>query len=267
MDKEIARYATLPPVKMREAIQTGDWKGPTSGLCPGYTQVNVVILPKTYAFHFLLFCQRNPKPCPLLEVMEEGVFETRQLAPGGDIRTDCPKYRVFEKGGAPVEKDKITDLWRDDFVTFLLGCSFTFEQALIATGIAVRHIDEGKNVPMFITNIPCTPAGPFEGNMVVTMRPVPGKLVPKAVQVTTRYPGVHGAPIYIGDPEGLGIKDLNKPDFGDSVEVKPGEVPVFWACGVTPQVALLAAKPDLAITHAPGHMFITDRMDEEFAIM
>jgi uncharacterized protein YcsI (UPF0317 family) len=254
----------MEPRELRERIREGLWKGPTAGYCPGYTQVNVVIVEARYAFHFLLFCQRNPKPCPVLEVMEEGVFEPRFLASGADIRTDCPKYRVF-RGGEVEEREEIVDLWREDFVTFLLGCSFTFERALLAEGIPVRHIEEGKNVPMYITDKPCEPAGSFQGNLVVTMRPIPGDLVPKAVQVTARYPGVHGAPVHVGDPSELGIRDLNAPDFGDAVTVKEGEIPVFWACGVTPQVALMALRPQIAVTHAPGHMFVTDRRDEEFA--
>jgi uncharacterized protein YcsI (UPF0317 family) len=254
----------ITPADLRVAIRNGEWARPTPGCCPGYTQANVVIIPARYAFHFLLFCQRNPKPCPLLEVMEEGVYEPRTLAPGADIRTDCPGYRIF-RGDSVEEAERITDLWQSDLVTFLLGCSFTFEQALLSAGVPVRHIEENRNVPMYISNRSCEPAGPFKGNMVVTMRPIPGHLVPLAVQVTGRYPGVHGAPVYIGDPEGIGIRDLREPDFGEAVTVRPGEVPVYWACGVTPQVALRSLQPDLAITHAPGHMFVTDRRDEEFA--
>jgi uncharacterized protein YcsI (UPF0317 family) len=228
--------------------------------------VNVVILPAAYAFHFLLFCQRNPAPCPLLEVMEEGVYEPRILAPGADIRTDCPRYRVF-RHGTPEDRDDVVDTWRADFVTFLLGCSFTFENALLAAGVPVRHIEEGRNVPMYRTNRPCEPAGPFSGNMVVSMRPIPAPLVSRAVQITSRFPAVHGAPVHVGDPAGLGVADLARPDFGDRVEVRPGEIPVFWACGVTPQVAIEAARPEVAITHSPGFMFVTDRRDEEFAIL
>jgi len=226
----------------------------------------VVILPASLAFHFLLFCQRNPKPCPLLEVMEEGVAEPRRFAPGADIRTDVPLYRVFREG-AWEEREEIRDLWREDLVTFLLGCSFSFEGALIQAGVPVRYIEENVNVSMYVTNIPCDPAGPFQGNMVVTMRPVPGHLVSRAVQVTSRFPGVHGAPVHVGDPGVIGIRDLGRPDFGDPVTIRPGEVPVYWACGVTPQVALQAAKPELAITHAPGYMLVTDRRDEELAVL
>jgi uncharacterized protein YcsI (UPF0317 family) len=253
------------PAELRHAIRQGRWRRPTAGCCPGYTQVNVVILPATHAFSFLLFCQRNPKPCPLLEVMEEGIWEPRRMAPGADIRTDVPRYRVFREGEAE-EREEIGTFWRDDLVTFLLGCSFTFEGALLQAGVPVRYVEENVNVSMYVTDIACDPAGPFKGNMVVTMRPVPGPLVARAVQVTSRYPGVHGAPVHIGDPTEIGIADLGRPDFGDPVTVHPGEVPVFWACGVTPQVALLHARPELAITHAPGYMLVTDGRDEDLAV-
>lgn len=253
------------PQKLRLACREGRWRKPTAGLCPGHTQANVVIVPARYAFHFLLFCTRNPKPCPVLEVLEEGVWEAKRSAPGSDIRRDCPRYRVFSDGGSK-EAEDISDFWREDLVTFLLGCSFTFEAALMKAGIPVRHIEEGKNVPMYVTNIQCDPAGPFSGPMVVTMRPIASHLVSKAVQVTSRFPGVHGAPIHIGDPNGLGIKSLDRPDFGDPVTLRKGEIPVFWACGVTPQVALLNAGLELAITHSPGHMFVTDLWDEDLAV-
>jgi len=252
------------PRELRWAIRRGDWRGPTAGCCPGHTQANLVIVPARYAFHFLLFCQRNPKPCPVLEVLEEGKWEPRRTAPGADIRTDLPKYRIFREGKVE-EAQGITQIWRDDLVTFLIGCSFTFEAALIKAGIPVRHVEEGKNVPMYITNISCEPAGPFRGPLVVTMRPIPGNMVSKAILVTSRFPAVHGAPIHVGDPLALGIEDLNKPDFGDPVTVREEEVPVFWACGVTPQMALLASGVDLAVTHAPGHMFVTDLLDEDLA--
>lgn len=253
------------PREFRSWVRKGSWGGPTAGCCPGHTQVNLVILPVQHAFHFLLFCQRNPKPCPVLEVLEEGVWEPRQSAPGADIRTDCPRYRIFRKDTVE-EAEEILEIWREDLVSFLLGCSFTFESALVEAEVPVRHVEEGKNVPMYKTNVPCQPAGPFRGELVVTMRPIPGPLVSKAVQITSRFPGVHGAPVHVGDPGLLGIRDLKKPDFGDPVSIRPGEVPVFWACGVTPQVALLNAKPTLAITHAPGHMLVTDLRDRDLAI-
>lgn len=257
--------SSATPAEMRAAIRQGLWPGPTAGCCPGFTQVNLVVLPAEYSFHFMLFCQRNPKPCPVLEVVEEGGWEPRRLAPGADIRTDCPRYRVF-RNGAWEERTEVLDLWRDDLVTFLLGCSFTFERAMIKAGLPVRHVEEGRNVPMFVTDIQCDPAGPFKGPLVVSMRPVPAAQISRAVQVTARYPGVHGAPVHVGRPEEIGIKDLSRPDFGDPVTVKPGETAVFWACGVTPQMAMAAARPELAVTHAPGHMFITSRRDEDWAV-
>jgi uncharacterized protein YcsI (UPF0317 family) len=253
------------PEEFRHLVRQGKWARPTAGCCPGHTQVNLVILPVKYAFHFLLFCQRNPKPCPVLEVLEEGIWEPKLTAPGADVRTDCPRYRVFREGRVE-EREDIVELWQEDLVSFLLGCSFTFESALIQAGVPVRHVEEGRNVPMYITNLPCEPAGPFRGELVVTMRPIPGRLVSKAVQVTSRFPGVHGAPVHVGDPGALGIEDLQRPDFGDPVSIRPGEVPVFWACGVTPQVALLNARPGLAMTHAPGHMLVTDLREEQLAV-
>ncbi len=260
----MALPAFSSPRALRDAIRTGKWRGPTAGLCPGRTQANLVILPKDLAFYFFLFCQRNPKPCPVLEVLDPGCWEPAATAPGADIRTDCPRYRVF-RGDSVEERGDVRDLWREDFVTFLLGCSFTFEHALLQAGVPVRHVELGRNVPMYVTRVPCKPAGPFHGNLVVSMRPVPAALVSRAVQVTSRFPGVHGAPVHVGCPEELGIRDLARPDFGEPVDIRSGEVPVFWACGVTPQVALRNVRPELAITHAPGHMFVTDLRDGELA--
>ena len=259
------RHLSLP--ELREVIRRGQYTGPTPGLAPGYAQANVVILPQKYAFDFLLFCFRNPKPCPLLDVTDVGSPVPRMVAPEADLRTDVPRYRIWENGVLKAEVTDIRDYWRDDLVGFLLGCSFTFEAALLEAGIPVRHIEEGCNVPMFVTNRPCTPAGVFHGPMVVSMRPIPQEQVVRAVQVTSRFPAVHGAPVHIGDPEALGIRDLAKPDFGDPVTIRPGEVPVFWACGVTPQAVAMNAKPEFMITHAPGHMFITDLKDEELAVL
>ncbi len=257
-------HPATTPSDFRTEIRQGRWPGPTGGCCPGFTQTNIVILPQKHAFDFLLFCQRNPKPCPVLEVMEAGNYEPVRLAPGADIRTDCPRYRVF-RNGVPEEMDNIGELWRDDLVTFLLGCSFTFEQALLTAGLPVRHIEENKIVPMFITSKACDSAGRFHGPMVVTMRPIPADMVSKAVQVTARFPGVHGAPVHVGHPEAIGIRDLMQPDFGEAVTIGDGEIPVFWACGITPQMAIAAAHIELVITHAPGHMFILDRRDVDFA--
>lgn len=252
---------------IRMAIRQGKWSKPTTGLAPGFTQANLVILPKRYAYDFLLFCVRNPKPCPLLEVTDTGSPVPRQTAPEADLRTDLPKYRIYRKG---VLEDEVTDIsgyWSDDFVSFLLGCSFTFEKALLQSGIPIRHIDEGCNVSMYRTHIPCHPAGMFKGPMVVSMRPMKSRDVIRAVQITSRFPSVHGAPVHIGHPEEIGIRDLTQPDFGDPVTVYEGEVPVFWACGVTPQAVAMASKPDLMITHAPGHMFMTDIREEEHAVL
>jgi uncharacterized protein YcsI (UPF0317 family) len=229
----------------------------------GYAQANLVILPAVYAFDFLLFCQRNPKPCPLLEVLEPGAYITTFLARGADIRTDIPRYNVYRKGRLENTVGQIKDLWSNDLVTFLLGCSFSFEEALVKARVPVRHIEEKKNVPMYVTRIPCKPAGIFHGPMVVSMRPLPPDQISQAVQITSRYRSVHGAPIHIGDPARIGIKDIRKPEFGESVTIRRGEVPVFWACGATPQAIVMKVKPDLCITHTPGYMFISDLLNEE----
>ncbi|SCY93499.1 putative hydro-lyase [Alkaliphilus peptidifermentans] len=247
----------------RKLIREEKWTGPTPALAPGYTQANLVILPYQYALDFFLFCHRNPKPCPVLDVCEKGKFTPVLTADTGDLRRDLPKYRIYENGVMTKEVSSIVEYWQDDFVSFLLGCSFTFESALMKSGIPIRHIEEERNVPMYTTNIPCKPAGIFNGTMVVSMRPIPRQLVDKAIEITSKFPKVHGAPIHVGNPEDIGINDLENPDFGDGVTINKDEVPVFWACGVTPQVAIMRAKPELVITHAPGHMFITDIKDEE----
>ncbi len=255
----------LSPQEIRALIRKGKWDKPTAGLAMGYAQANLVILPEKYAFDFLLFCQRNPKPCPLLEVLERGRFQTEFLSSEADIRTDIPRYNIYRKGKLEGTVKEIRGFWKRDFVTFLLGCSFSFEEALVRSKIPIRHIEENRNVPMFVTNIPCKPAGVFQGPMVVTMRPIPPDKVTRAVQITARYASVHGAPIHIGDPSKIGVKKMSKPDFGDPVTIKKGEIPVFWACGVTPQAVVMKAKPDLCITHTPGHMFISDLLNEELA--
>ena len=255
------------PSEIRELIREGRLVQPTSGLAPGHVQANLAILPKDLAFDFLLFCQRNPKPCPILEVVEAGDIEPSNFAPGADIRTDIPKYRVYEYGEMTAEVEDISEFWRDDLVSFLLGCSFSFENALTRAGIPLRHIERDTNVSMFITDIPAASAGAFSGPMVVSMRPVKREQVVRAVQVTSRFPAVHGAPVHVGDPAAIGIRDIMKPDFGDPTEFEDGEEPVFWACGVTPQAAAMASRPPLMITHSPGHMFITDKMDEDLAVL
>jgi len=267
MQSTMKNINQLTPKEIRALIRKGKWNRPTAGLALGYAQANLVVLPQKYAFDFLLFCERNPKPCPLLEVLEPGQYRTEFLSSDADIRTDIPRYNIYLKGKLETAVKEIRGFWKTDFVTFLLGCSFSFEEALLRAKIAIRHFEENKNVPMFITDIPCKPAGIFYGPMVVTMRPIPVDKVTQAVQITSRYASVHGAPVHIGDPLQIGIKNLRKPDFGDSVTINKGETPVFWACGVTPQAVVMKAKPDLCITHAPGHMFITDLLNEEIATL
>lgn len=263
MKLQIRDLSKLSPPEIRLLIREGKWDRPTAGLAMGYAQANLVILPQKYAFDFLLFCQRNPKPCPLLEVLEAGEYRTKFLSREADIRTDIPLYNIYRKGNLESTVKEIKRIWKEDLVSFLLGCSFSFEEALLRAHIPVRHIEEKKNVPMYITHLSCEPAGLFQGPMVVTMRPIPSEKVSQAVQITSRYGLVHGGPIHIGNPQSIGIKDLKKPDFGDSVTIRRGELPCFWACGVTPQAVVMKAKPELCITHNPGHMFISDLLNEE----
>ncbi|MGY1742138.1 MULTISPECIES: putative hydro-lyase [unclassified Blastococcus] len=252
------------PAEHRAEYRAG-LAAPTSGAAPGHTQANLVVLPQDWAWDMLLFAQRNPQPVPVLEVTDPGSPETA-LAPGADLRTDLPRYRVWRDGELVGEPTDVRDVWRDDLVAFLIGCSFSFENALLDAGVPVRNIEQGRNVSMYRTSVPCRPAGRLSGPLVVSMRPVPAELVATAVQVTARMPQVHGAPVHVGDPGGLGIADLAAPDYGDPVEAAPGDVPVFWACGVTPQAAVLASRPPLAITHAPGHMFVTDVPDAVYRL-
>ena len=251
-------YREAEPAAVRAQIREGNFTGQTSGLCNGYAQANLVTLPRDIAYDFLLFTQRNPRPCPLLEVSDTGSRLLQQIAPGADIATDLPKYRIYEHGVLTGEYTDVVKFWRKDFVSFLIGCSFSFEGELLAADVPVRQIEEGKNVPMYNTNIPCKPAGIFHGNLVVSMRPIPHALIPKAVLITGQMPKVHGAPIQIGAPEAIGITDLEHPDYGEMVTIRPGEVPVFWPCGVTPQNIIMSSRPEFVITHAPGHMLITD---------
>ena len=262
------QVAAMPtnPKELRELIREGRISRNTGGMAPGHVQANLAILPVDLAFDFLLFCQRNPKPCPLLEVVEAGSAEPRETAPGADLRSDTPKYRVYRHGEMVDETADVSEYWRDDLVSFLLGCSFSFETAMERAGIPLRHIEAGTNIPMFVTNIETTPAGAFSGPMVVSMRPIPKDLVVRTVQVTSRFPGVHGAPIQVGEPDAIGISDVLAPDLGDPVEIREGEVPVFWACGVTPQAVAMRSRPPLMITHSPGHMFITDLRDEDLSV-
>ena len=249
----------------RLRIRAGKLSGPTAGLAPGNVQANLVILPRDLAHDFLRFAQANPKPCPVLAVGEVGNPYLPSLAHDLDLRTDLPRYRVWHKGALSGEPTDISDLWRDDLVSFAIGCSFSFEQALIEDGIEVRHITCGANVPMYRTNIQTVAAGAFHGPLVVSMRPlVPADAI-RAIQITSRFPSVHGAPVHIGLPEAIGIADINKPDYGDAVPIRPGELPVFWACGVTPQAVIAEMKPDFCITHAPGAMLITDLRNSNLA--
>ena len=255
------------PRDVRELIRRRDFTGITAGVSPGYVQANLAILPKDLAFDFLLFCQRNPKPCPIIEVIEAGKVEPSQTAPGADIRSDLPRYRVYRYGELEAEIEDISEYWGDDLVSFLIGCSYSFENAMLDAGIPLRHHEQGSNVSMFITNIDCVPAGMFAGPMVVSMRPVHRSKIVKAVQVTSRFPNTHGAPVHIGEPEAIGVEDPTKPHLGDVLAFKDGELPVFWACGVTPQAVAMESKPPLMITHSPGHMFITDLRDEDVSVL
>jgi uncharacterized protein YcsI (UPF0317 family) len=266
----VSRAGTLSPdgpLAARLAIRRGEHRGPTAGMALGYVQGNIAVLPKAVAADFLRFCQLNPKPCPLIGCTSPGDWRLPSLAEDLDLRTDVPRYRVWLHGELVDEPYDVAAYWRDDLVAFVIGCSFSFEEALLDDGIELRHIACGRNVSMYRTSIPTEPAGPFHGQMVVSMRPLKPASVVRAVQITTRFPALHGAPVHIGTPELIGIADLAKPDYGDAVPVYDDEVPVFWACGVTPQSVIAAAKPDLCITHYPGSMLITDRRNSEFAVM
>ena len=262
---DILNPRTLSPTAARAAFRTGT-VSPTSGWAAGYTQLNMISVPADWAYDVLLFCQRNPKPCPVLDVTDAG-SATTELAPGADLRTDLPRYRVWREGLLEHETTDVLDQWRDDLVTFLIGCSFTFESSLASEGIPLRHNDQGKNVSMYRTDLACRPAGRLHGPMVVSMRYIPEELVEAAVSVSGRMPAVHGAPVHIGDPGAIGIRDLDRPDYGDAVQPKDGDVPVFWACGVTPQAVLMESRPPFAITHAPGYMFLSDASDADYRIV
>lgn len=251
--------------RVRGAIRRGEWTKHTSGLADELVQGNVVILPQALADDFLLFCQRNPKPCPLLAVGRPGDPSLPGLGEGIDIRSDMPRYRVWREGELVGEPTDIADVWREDLVTFVIGCSFSFEQALMDAGMRLRHVDEGRNVAMYRTHLATAPAGPFAGPMVVSMRPFKAADAARAVEITSRFPDVHGAPVHVGDPAAIGIHDLSRPDYGDAVAVLPDEVPVFWACGVTPQAAIAQARLPFCITHAPGAMLITDLLNQQLA--
>jgi len=251
----------------RLAVRRGEHPGATSGLAPGFVQGNLAILPADLAADFLRFCQLNPKPCPLLASSSPGAWRLPSLGEDLDIRTDLPRYRVWQNGEMIAEPDEVVEFWSDDLVSFVIGCSFSFEEALMAEGIELRHVARNSNVPMYRTSIPTVEAGPFHGPMVVSMRPLTPANAIRAIQITTRFPAVHGAPVHIGMPHLIGIKDLNKPDYGDRPVMNDDEIPVFWACGVTPQSVVATVKPEFCITHYPGSMLVTDRRNTEFAIM
>lgn len=256
-----------PAAIERQRIRSGAYGGQTAGLARGYVQANLAILPAEWAGDFLRFCQANPKPCPLLAVSEVGDPMLPTLGRDIDIRTDVPRYRVYRDGELMEGPTDIRELWQDDFVSFLIGCSFSFEEALLADGVPVRHVALNRNVPMYETSIPCTPAGRFKGSMVVSMRPLSPKDAIRAIQITSRFPSVHGAPVHFGDPAAIGIRDLSDPEHGEAVPIAAGEVPVFWACGVTPQVAIRNARPPIAITHSPGAMLITDLLNVQLSVL
>ena len=274
---DITPYIDKKPSEVRELIRQGVIDFPTAGMCRGYAQANLVILPPEYADDFEEYTKKNPFPCPVLEIIR-GTPETHAMGEGGNIVTDIPRYRVYENGVFTKELTDASEYWKDGYVGFLIGCSFSFEEALMAAGIPVRHIEMGCNVPMYKTNIQTVKAGPFEGPMVniqtvkagpfegpmvCSMRPMTPEQAQVAYDITVKMPNVHGAPVQIGDPEKIGVADVMKPDYGDPVEIREGEVPVFWPCGVTPQAAVENAKPPIVITHAPGHMFITDILNTE----
>ncbi len=264
---DVGRSGVIPSHQVRLDARAGRLKGQTSGMAPGYVQANLAILPAHLADDFLRFCQRNPKPCPLLGVSDPGSYSLPDLGEDIDIRRDISMYRVWKNGVMVEETSDVSSLWRDDLVSFLIGCSFSFEEALMADGIDVRHVSCGTNVPMYRSNISTHPAGPFHGPMVVSMRPMKSADAIRAIQITSRFPSVHGAPVHIGDPRLIGISDLNQPDYGDPVEVRADEIPVFWACGVTPQSVVATAKPDFCITHSPGCMLVTDLKNTRLAVM
>ena len=254
---------TSTPAEIRALCRSGAFSGQTAGLADGYVQTNLMIVPAAYAFDFLLFCQRNPKPCPLVEVLEPSCF-VPECAKGADLRTDLPGYCVYRNGVLTEQPEDVRCHWRDDLVSFMLGCSFSFENALMREGIALRHVEQRRNVAMYKTNLACHSAGRMQGNMVVSMRPIKASEVARAVQITARYPRVHGAPVHIGFPQRLGIVDLSRPDFGDPVILMDDELPVFWACGVTPQYVAELSRLPFCITHSPGKMLVTDLKNEEF---
>ncbi len=260
-----SRQGAVAEARAARAAYRAGRVAPTSGVAHGLVQANLIAVPADWAYDVLLFAQRNPKPCPVLEVLDAGATESA-MAPASDLRTDIPAYRIWRDGELAEEVSDASSAWAEhpDLVSFLIGCSFTFEAGLDDAGIPIRHRELGRNVPMYRTARQCAPAGRLRGELVVSMRPIPADRVADAVTISGRYPAVHGAPVHIGDPGALGVRDIGAPEFGDAPEIRPGEVPVFWACGVTPQAAIMASRPPFALTHAPGHMFVTDVPDAEY---
>ena len=254
---DITPYVDMSPAEVRQRIRSGEITVPTAGMCRGYAQANLVILPPEYAADFKEYAEKNPFPCPVLEIIE-GTPETHAMGEGGNIVTDIPEYFIYRNGEFSEKVNDASAFWKEGYVGFLIGCSFSFEEALMKAGIEIRHIATGRNVPMYKTNIQTVKAGPFEGPMVCSMRPMTPENARLAYDITVKFPNVHGAPVHMGDPSVVGVADIMKPDYGEAVEIREGEIPVFWPCGVTPQAAIEAAKPPIVITHSPGHMFITD---------
>jgi uncharacterized protein YcsI (UPF0317 family) len=248
----------MTPLELRHKVRSGEFRLPTAGYCGDFAQANLVILPQAHADAFLLFCQRNQRACPLLAVGEPGQWNLSRLGQDMDLRSDVPGYNIYRNGELAQQAHALHEVWRDDLVVFAIGCSFSFEQMLMDAGIRLRHIEQRRNVAMFRTDVRNQAAGPFGGNMVVSMRPMKAADAIRAIQITSRYPAVHGAPVHLGDPALIGITDIYRPDYGDPVEIMPGELPVFWACGVTPQEAIRQAQLPLVITHQPGYMLVTD---------
>jgi uncharacterized protein YcsI (UPF0317 family) len=250
----------------RLAARRGEHTATTAGLAPGFVQANLAVLPQTLAEDFRRFCERNPKPCPVVGVSAAGDWRMPKLGEDLDVRTDVPRYRVWRDGRLVDEPTDISRWWRDDLVTFAIGCSFSFEQALLEAGLELRHVTCGSTVPMYRTAIDTAPSGPFRGPLVVSMRPFTPANARRAAEVTSRFPFAHGAPVHIGESELIGIDDLAAPDYGAPVPLNDDDVPVFWACGVTPQAAIAIARPEFCITHYPGAMLVTDRRNEDFLI-
>lgn len=255
------------PSVFRQLVRSGQFTGQTAGQCPGYTQGNLAIVPHEFADDFLRFCRLNPKPCPVIAVSDVGDPSVPELGEGIDLRTDVPGYCVFKNGERVGDAVDLRNLWRDDLVGFVLGCSLSFEEALLDGGVPVRHIEQSSNVPMYNTQLANRRAGPFAGNCVVSMRPMTPAQAIRAVQITSRFPAAHGAPVHLGDPHDIGIRNIDTPDYGDPVEIRSGEIPVFWACGVTPQQAIRYAALPFAITHQPGHMLVTDVKSSHLAVL